>query len=106
MKLKSVDDLEALRTSITQKRDPEKLCVSVCSGTGCHASGCVKVTEALQEALKKRSLEDEVDVRTTGCHGFCERGPITVVHPSGIFYQSVTPEDVEEIIEEEELEEG
>jgi len=98
--LKSVDDLESVRESILSKRDSKKPCISVCSGTGCHASGCVAVTETLREALKKKNLEDKVEVRTTGCHGFCERGPITVIFPSGIFYQMVTPDDVEEIITE------
>ena len=98
--LKSVDDLESVRESILSKRDSTKPCISVCSGTGCHASGCVAVTETLREALKKKNLEDKVEVRTTGCHGFCERGPITVIFPSGIFYQMVTPDDVEEIITE------
>jgi NADH-quinone oxidoreductase subunit F len=99
-KLKSVDNLETLRKSIVSKRDPDKLCISVCSGTGCHASGCERVTARLREVLRKRNLEDTVDIRTTGCHGFCERGPITVIYPSGIFYQRVTPDDIEEIIEE------
>ncbi|MGD2248978.1 MAG: NADH-quinone oxidoreductase subunit NuoF [Candidatus Methanofastidiosia archaeon] len=99
-KLTDVDDLTALRESIISKRDPDKLCISVCSGTGCHASGCEYVTQTLRDTLKKRNLEDTVDVRTTGCHGFCERGPIMVIFPKGIFYQRVTPDDIEEIIEE------
>jgi len=99
-KLKRIEDMKALRTSITSKRDLHKLCISVCSGTGCHASGCEKVTAALREELKKRNMQDTVDVRTTGCHGFCERGPITVVYPRGIFYQQVTTDDIGEIIEE------
>jgi NADH-quinone oxidoreductase subunit F len=99
-KLKSYDDLENLRKSIMSKKDPDKLCISVCSGTGCHASGCVRVTDALREELKKKNLQDTVDIRTTGCHGFCERGPITVIQPKGIFYQQVTPDDIEEIITE------
>ena len=99
-KLKSVNDLTSLRETIRAKRDPDNLCISVCSGTGCHASGCVAVTEKLRETLKEKNLEDTVDVRTTGCHGFCEKGPIMVIFPSDIFYQMVTPDDVEEIITE------
>ena len=99
-KLKSRDDLEKLRKSIISKRDPNKPCISICSGTGCRASGSEKVTEAFRNELKKRKLEDKVDIRTTGCHGFCERGPIIVIYPSGIFYQKVKPEDVKEIISE------
>jgi len=99
-KLKSRDDLEKLRKSIISKRDPNKPCISICSGTGCRASGSEKVTEAFRSELKRRNLEDKVDIRTTGCHGFCERGPIVVIYPSGIFYQKVKPEDVKEIVSE------
>ena len=41
-----------------------------------------------------------MDVRTTGCHGFCERGPVVVIHPQGIFYQHVKPEDIPEVVAE------
>ena len=100
MKIENKDDLEKLRKSIISKRDPNKPCISICSGTGCRASGCEKVIESFRNKLKKRNLENSVDIRTTGCHGFCERGPIVVIHPSGIFYQKVTSEDVKEIISE------
>lgn len=99
-KLKNRDDLEKLRKSIISKRDPNKPCISICCGTGCRASGGEKVTEAFRNELKRRGLEDKVDIRTTGCHGFCERGPIVVIYPSGIFYQKVKPEDVKEIVSE------
>ncbi|MBU7044161.1 MAG: NADH-quinone oxidoreductase subunit NuoF [Theionarchaea archaeon] len=98
--LHSVEELEALRNSIIASLDSEKPCISVCSGTGCHASGCEKVTEALEAELKNRKLEDAVEIKTTGCHGFCERGPIIVIYPQGIFYQQVTAQDVPEIITE------
>jgi len=45
-------------------------------------------------------LEDAVDVRTTGCHGFCEIEPVILIYPGGILYQHVTPDDVPEIISE------
>jgi len=92
------DELEELRKSIVRNKDPNKPCISICSGTGCHASGCEKVTEYFRDELDKKELRDKVDIRTTGCHGFCEQGPIVVIHPRGIFYRKVKPEDVQEII--------
>jgi len=60
----------------------------------------MKVVEAFQEEIKKKNLVDTVGVRTTGCHGFCERGPLVVIQPEGIFYQRVGVDDVPAIVEE------
>ncbi|MBN1177406.1 MAG: NADH-quinone oxidoreductase subunit NuoF [Dehalococcoidales bacterium] len=99
-KLKSVGELEALRKSITGKRDPKKAVITVCNGTGCHAHGCKAVTAAFKEEVRKRKLGGKVDIRATGCHGFCERGPLVVVKPKDIFYQRVRVKDVPEILTE------
>ncbi len=72
----------------------------VCAGTGCVSCGSFKVKEALEKEIRKKGLEDEVLVVTTGCNGFCERGPILMVHPDGIFYQKLTPEDVPVVVAE------
>ncbi len=58
------------------------------------------MTKALHDALKESRLDTEVEVKTTGCHGFCERGPLVVVHPEGIFYQRVRPADVKLIVDQ------
>ena len=99
-KVKSPDDLAKLRKRILGKREPDKPCITVCYGTGCHAYGCEEVGSKFKDEVKKKNLGDKVDIRTTGCHGFCERGPIVVIHPEGIFYQRVKLEDIEEIISE------
>jgi len=99
-KLKSRDDLEKLRKEIAAKREKEKPLITVCSGTGCHAGGCVAVTEALREEVGKRGLADKVDLKATGCHGFCEQGPIVVIQPGDIFYRQVKADDVPQIVEE------
>ncbi|OGO00511.1 MAG: NADH dehydrogenase [Chloroflexi bacterium RBG_13_51_52] len=99
-KLKSLGELDALRKSITGKRDPKKTVITVCNGTGCQAHGCKTVTAAFQKELKKQKLESKVDIRATGCHGFCERGPLVVIKPKNIFYQRVRVKDVPEIISE------
>jgi len=99
-KLKSVGELETLRKSITGKRDPKKAVITVCNGTGCHAHGCQAVTAAFQDEVKKQKLQNKVDIRATGCHGFCERGPLVVIKPKDIFYQRVRVKDVPEILTE------
>ncbi|MHB9130862.1 MAG: NAD(P)H-dependent oxidoreductase subunit E [Armatimonadota bacterium] len=73
--------------------------VAVCGGTGCQAYGCNLVASALEQMLDHHGIREQVHFIQTGCHGFCERGPIVVVRPDNIFYQHVRPEDVPEIIE-------
>jgi NADH-quinone oxidoreductase subunit F len=99
-RIRSPEELEKIRQEIIRSRDPDRACVTICSGTGCHAYGCERVTEAFRAQLKNQGLEEKVDIRTTGCHGFCEKGPIVVINPQKIFYQRVTPEDTAEIVSE------
>ena len=98
LKLSSEKELEDLRNEIISGRDPNKLCIAVCGGTGCHAGGCSNVAQEIRTELDSKNLADKVDIRITGCHGFCERGPIVIVYPEGIFYQKVIPRDIKEII--------
>ncbi|MDD1750798.1 MAG: NADH-quinone oxidoreductase subunit NuoF [Methanothrix sp.] len=72
----------------------------LCAGTGCVASGSMKVKAALQEELKKRGLEEEIKLVMTGCNGYCAEGPVVVVHPDEVFYQKVTVEEVPVLVEE------
>ena len=96
-KINSAAELEELRKGILSKRDPDKPCISICGGTGCHSLDNQKVISAFKEEIKKQTLETKVDVRETGCPGFCEKGPIIVIYPEEICYVEVTPEDVPEI---------
>jgi NADH:ubiquinone oxidoreductase subunit F (NADH-binding)/NAD-dependent dihydropyrimidine dehydrogenase PreA subunit len=77
-KISSPDDLARLRDQVQSRRDPDKPCITVCSGTGCQAYGCATITQTFREELAGRGLTDQVDILTTGCHGFCERGPVVV----------------------------
>jgi len=79
--------------------DDAKTEIRICAGTACHASGRVALRKAVEKALADRGLTDKVAVVETGCHGFCEVGPIVVVRPQGIFYPRLKPKDIEEIIE-------
>jgi len=72
----------------------------VCAGTGCVSCGAFKIKEALEKEIQKRKLQDEVLVIATGCNGFCERGPILMVHPDGVFYQQLKVGDVPFLVEE------
>ncbi|HKK90142.1 MAG TPA: NADH-quinone oxidoreductase subunit NuoF [Desulfobacteraceae bacterium] len=96
--IKTPAELETLRSEILASRDPDKPCITLCSGSACHASGSSDVAESLEQELEKQGLNQEVDIRRTGCHGFCERGPIIVIFPQKICYLQVTAEDVPEII--------
>jgi NADH-quinone oxidoreductase subunit F len=101
-RLANVSELEDLRQSIVQKRDPNLPYITVCAGTGCRAFGAEEVINAFKEEIERRDLKVEVDVglKITGCHGFCERGPLVVIRPNGVLYQRVKTEDVPEILSE------
>ncbi len=90
--------LDEIRAKISQLREKQKTCITVCGGTGCHAYGCLEVAEAFKEEIGKQNLQDLVDVKTTGCHGFCERGPIVVIQPEGIFYQRIQLDNIKDVI--------
>lgn len=72
----------------------------VCAGTGCVANHSMNIKEKLEQEIRKRGLQDEVDVVTTGCNGFCAVGPLMVVQPDGIFYQLLKETDIPYLVEE------
>ena len=74
--------------------------ILICTGTGCKSSGAEEVKHSLEDELDKHDLLDEIKIVETGCHGFCEKGPIMVVYPEGVFYCELTAEDMEEVVEE------
>ncbi len=99
-KLNSYNDLVVLQKEAKQKRGQKPITITVCSGTGCLACGAQKLTEAFKKEIEKVQLSSKVDVRPTGCHGFCERGPIVVILPQKICYLHASVNDVEEIVSE------
>ncbi len=72
----------------------------ICTGTGCVSNGAFEIKKAIEDELKKHKLEEEIQVVTTGCNGFCANGPIVVVQPDGIFYQLLTEEVIPYLVEE------
>ncbi len=92
--------LNELRDRLTAARAAgKKKLISLCAGSGCGAYGTSKVHQSLLEELTRRNLQNEVEVKLSGCHGFCEKGPIMVIHPEGIFYPQVKPDHIPEIVE-------
>ncbi|UCD08467.1 MAG: FAD-dependent oxidoreductase [Dehalococcoidales bacterium] len=84
---------------IEQEKVPtSRLTIKFCHGTGCVSGKAFEIREAMEKIVSELGLTD-VDVDFTGCHGFCQQGPIAVVEPEGVFYTHVTVEDVEEIAE-------
>jgi len=96
--LKSPADLEKLRKDILAKKDPNRPAVAVCVSTGCEALGVKGVLKAFEEEIKKQGLESKIDIKETGCLGFCEKGPRVVVYPEEIYYFRVKSTDVPEIV--------
>ncbi len=94
------EHLEELREKLLRDRASKTTRISVCAGTGCNAAGSRGVGDALIEEIRTRGLDTSVELKETGCHGFCEQGPIVVIRPQAIFYRQVKPEDVTEIISE------
>ncbi|MEE9201723.1 MAG: FAD-dependent oxidoreductase [Dehalococcoidia bacterium] len=72
--------------------------IFVCQGTGCVSNKSEPVREALEAEVARHGIGDRVQVRFSGCHGFCQQGPIVDVKPEGIFYAQVQPEDAAEIV--------
>lgn len=96
--MKSPLDLEILQKKIIAKKDPKKKIISVCVSTGCEALGVQKVLETFTTELKNQGLEGKVEIKETGCLGFCEKGPRIVIYPEEIYYFQVQPSDVPDII--------
>jgi NADH-quinone oxidoreductase subunit F len=99
-RISSASDFERIRNAIVARRDSFQTWISTCGGTSCSASDARPLREALQAAIAKNRLKNKVGLRLTGCHGFCEHGPLVVISPDGVCYEKVKPEDAAEIIEE------
>ncbi len=97
-KIRTPQELNSLRNSLLKQIDPNKPCVRVCLGTGCRARGSADIMTSFKDEIERQGLEIQVSCKQTGCHGFCERGPVIVIGPKEIFYQKVKLTDVPEIV--------
>jgi NADH-quinone oxidoreductase subunit F len=97
--LSSAEELEKLRKKILSKRDPSKPVVTVCTGTACQTYGSLEIYRKFVDEIRKQGLKGSVvEAKPTGCHGFCEQGPIVVIFPQEICYVKVKLEDITEIV--------
>jgi len=94
-------ELEALCARLGAEAEKKRLTILVCCGTGCLANGSADVADAFATELSARGLDADVKLafKRTGCHGFCQRGPLVVMMPDETFYQRVKPKDVAAIVE-------
>jgi len=98
-KLCSPEEFEKLRKDILSKKDPNRSIVSICTMSACgQARGSLNIYQRFQEEIKHAGLEGKVEIKGTGCQGFCEREPVVIIFPEGIYYLDVSTEDVPEIV--------
>lgn len=93
----AIQDQKKIEKSETRSFKTE---LRICTGTGCVSSQAFEVRKALEEAIQKYHLEKEILIVTTGCHGFCERGPILHVQPDNLYYHKLTVKKIPRLIEE------
>src|SRR5690606_20203734 len=108
--LRKKTDLDRMRDELRDLYKKETARILVCAGTGCVANGSLQVFKALQDELEKHGVfitlellagekKPGVTAVKSGCHGFCEMGPLVRLEPSGVLYIKVKPEDAPEIVE-------
>lgn len=102
MTIATLDQLKTLEAENKRRLDAMSQKIMVCCGTGCLANGAVEVVEMFQKAIgDKRASNLRVEaVRETGCHGFCQQGPLVIVEPKGTFYTRVKTKDVAAIVDQ------
>jgi len=97
-RLNSYRELEHLREQLRQQRQGITTTVMICGGTGCQISNSQAVIDAVRDELSRQGLEQSVRLCVTGCHGFCEQGPVMVIEPGNVLYCHVSPEDAFELV--------
>ena len=95
--LNTATDLERLKQEILAKTNGKRS-ISVTNGTDGQTRGSQEVVRAFIEEIRKQGLREKVEVKSTGCHGFCEKEPMVLILPEEICYVEVKPEDVAEIV--------
>ena len=97
--IKNVRDLERIiGDQEGLRRDETRPVLTVSAGTCGRARGSLKVIESLKKALRAENMQDNVKIRVTGCHGFCEAEPNIIIYPQDIFYQKVDPKNGKDIV--------
>lgn len=109
MKIHNRKELTMMREKYRASLNSQRKQILICAGTGCVAGGSLKIYDRMQEIMKEKGLEfslvlekephDTVGIKKSGCHGFCEMGPLVRIEPMGWLYLKVSVSDCEEIIE-------
>jgi len=102
MTIQNLQQLKDLQKKVTTEKKKFHKKVIVCCGTGCLANGAKAILDEFKSVLSKKKIRNFAveAVTETGCHGFCEQGPLVAIEPEGTFYTKVKPKDVADIIEE------
>ena len=110
-KVENREILNQLRDSEGQQIAQSRCRILICAGTGCLAGGSGEVYEKMCELVANEPDvevqfgaeiahgDGPIDVKKSGCHGFCEMGPLMRIEPMGILYTKVKLEDCEAIFE-------
>jgi NADH-quinone oxidoreductase subunit F len=97
-KLHNHKALQQLQQKLAKETSSGIPLISVCNGTACRPYGSNPVVEAFKQEIEKQGLAGKIGLKVTGCHGFCERGPIALIDSGDTLYQKVTVADVPEIV--------
>jgi NADH-quinone oxidoreductase subunit F len=97
--LSSVRELKELFEKIEDSTDTHTPCIVICAGTACQASKSNDIIRVAKKYILQNQLLDDVRIRITGCHGFCEMGPFILTEPQGAFYHKVTIDNISTIID-------
>ncbi len=108
MKIKNLQEFKTFSDRSVQAMDKQKKKVLVCAGTGCVAGGSLEIYKRIKELIDDKGLlveleldyeKEGIGVKKSGCHGFCEMGPLVRIEPENYLYLKVQIEDCEEIVE-------
>ncbi|MCK4236960.1 MAG: NADH-quinone oxidoreductase subunit F, partial [Candidatus Krumholzibacteria bacterium] len=99
MKLETIFDLNALRDRLVSSRKPDVPTIVIAAGTCGQASGANDLIRIAKREMLARGLTERLNLRVTGCHGYCEMEPSVLVEPRGIFYPKVGIDDMSKIID-------
>lgn len=98
-RIENIKALYAVQTRLRKNKEKHTTTLTICGGTGCQAGRSMDVVSALKKELTRKKISRKVGLTVTGCHGFCEQGPIMIIEPGNIFYCHVSPTDIAEIVE-------
>ncbi len=96
----SIQSYETYRDKLKSSVKADQTSVLICFGTSCQANGAREVAEEFKKIFQEQNIKVNVDLgfKTTGCHGYCENGPLVMIKPRDILYLRVKPKDVDEIV--------